>query len=104
MKIKIETSDTQSCKYWQSEYISPISLNDNFVFGPSREQILELLSVVTINLKKEGKQYDTVDWVFKYIYYEVVNLHKVNTNVEADCLVFVTYIFIWSGTDLKLKY
>ena len=39
-----------------------------------------------------------------YIYYEVVNLHKVNTNVEADCLVFFAYIFIWIGTDWKLKY
>ena len=39
-----------------------------------------------------------------YIYYKVVNLHNVNTNVEADCFVFFEYISTWTGTDWKLKY
>ena len=29
-----------------------------------------------------------------YIYYKVVNLHNVNTNVEADCFVFL-HIFLY---------
>ena len=74
------------------------------MLGPFREQILRTI-VSCHNQFEKRREAIWYDWLsFQIYYYEVVNLHKVNTNVEADCLIFFAYIFIWSGTDLKLKY